>query len=152
MVLHKDTDSKGVVGKSIPDAQCILACKWFPLGNGGVKIELTPEIHHGQPKKQFVAGEGTFHLLAMRERQVFGDLLIATELAPGQTMVLSGTPQFGLGHSFFLERENGEPQQRLLLVRLAQTQRDDLFEELDGLNLDAMANPDELGTTDGVSP
>ena len=48
---------------------------------------------------------------------------------PGQTLILSCTPESkGLGQNFFVDTSHGDPQQKLLLIRLAQTQRDDLFE------------------------
>ena len=128
VVLHKDDDSQSVGGKTLREAQCVLAARCYPQGNGEVRVELTPEIHHGTPRKQWVAGEGTFHLVTGRDRQVYDDLLMEITLTPGQTLVLSCTPEFGLGHNFFLDTSHGDAQQKLLLIRLTQTQRDDLFE------------------------
>lgn len=128
VVLHKDEPSQKVVGKTLRDAQCVLAARCYPQGDGAVRVELTPEIHHGTPRKQWLAGEGTFHLVTGRERQTYTDLLLPVTLTPGQTLVVSCTPEFGLGHNFFLDTSHGDAQLKLLLIRLSQTQRDDLFE------------------------
>ena len=139
VVLYKDDDSQMVGGKTLQQAQSVLATRCYPQGNGEVRIELTPEIHHGAPRKQWVAGEGTFHLVTARDREVYDDLLVETTLTAGQTLVLSCTPEFGLGHNFFLDTSHGDAQQKLLLIRLAQTQRDDLFEAT--LEAGSISNP-----------
>jgi hypothetical protein len=129
VVLYKDLIEQKVRGKPYPSAQCIFAAKPFPQGDGAVRLELTPEIHHGEPRKQWVAGQGTFQLLSGREREVYHDLLIDLRLGPGQTLIVSCTPEMkGLGQNFFVEDGQGDAQQKLLLVRLAQVQRDELFE------------------------
>jgi hypothetical protein len=129
VVLHKELSAQKVSGSSFQDAQCILAARSFPKGDGTVSLELTPEVHHGTPRQQWIAGEGTFQLLSGREREVFQDLVMGITLAAGQTALLSCTPDLkGLGQNFFVETGRGDPQQKLLLIRLAQTQRDDLFE------------------------
>ncbi|MCA9152061.1 MAG: hypothetical protein KDA92_22310, partial [Planctomycetales bacterium] len=94
-----------------------------------VRVELTPEVHHGQPQATWVGGQGTFQKLTGRQREVYQDLLMGLNFQPGQTIVLSCTPdRKGLGHNFFVEDGRGDPQQKLLLIRLAQVQRDELFE------------------------
>jgi hypothetical protein len=128
VILHKDGDRQKVGGTRLSDALCVFGACCFPQGNGAVRVELIPEIHHGTPRRQWVAGEGTFHLVTAREREVYSDLRFEATLMPGQTLVLSCTPEFGLGHNFFLDATRGDPQQKLLLIRLSQTQRDDLFE------------------------
>lgn len=129
IVLYKDPAATKVTGRSFDQAQAILACRTFPQGDGAIQIELMPEIHHGAPKKQWIAGDGTFHLMAGRDRELFSDLVMRMALFPGQTLIVSSTPESkGLGHNFFVDSSHGDPQQKLLLIRLAQTQRDDLFE------------------------
>jgi hypothetical protein len=129
VVLHKTPTAAKVAGKSLREAQCVLATRTFPQADGSLRLELLPEVHHGAPRKQWVAGEGTFRLLSGREREVFQDLRIDVALDPGQALVLSCTPEpKGLGQNFFVEAGRGDAQQKLLLIRLSQTQRDELFE------------------------
>lgn len=142
IVLYRDANKNKVIGKTFQQAQPILATKCYANGDGGVEIYLTPEIQYGQPKKQWIAGDGTFHLLSARDREVYSKLEIKASLVAGQTLLISSTAESkGVGHNFFVDTAHGDPQQKLLLVRLSQTQRDDLFESepllpLEQLNAD----------------
>ena len=50
------------------------------------------------------------------------------ECPPGHVLMISGTPDVkGVGSSFFTEADSGTTYRRILLVRLAVTQYDDLF-------------------------
>jgi hypothetical protein len=129
IVVLKSPKQGKVEGRPFSDAQCILATRCFPQSDGGVQLELIPEVHHGSPKKQWVAGEGTFHMLSGREREVFADLKMLLTLSPGQTVVLSCTSdEKGLGQNFFVESGRGAAQQKFFLIRLSQTQKDELFD------------------------
>ena len=146
IVLYRDANKNKVIGKTFEQAQPIMATKCYASGDGGVEIYLIPEIQFGQPKKQWIAGDGTFHLLSARDREVYSELEIKAALVAGQTLVISSTAESkGVGHNFFVDTAHGDPQQKLLLVRLAQTQRDDLFESEPLLPLEQL-NADE---TDG---
>jgi hypothetical protein len=129
VVLYREARQQKVGGQVFHDAQCVLASRCYPEGHGGARLELVPEVHHGEPRKQWVASEGTFHPLTGREREVFTDLMIDVQLAPGQTLILSCTDEIkGLGQNFFVEAGPGDAQRKMFLIRLAQTQRDDLFD------------------------
>jgi hypothetical protein len=115
-------------GKTYSQAQGMFAVKTFPQGDGRVKIELTPELHYGQARTKYVPGqEGAFQLETSREQEVFERLRLEEMLAPGQTLVLASQGDIGLGGQFFTEKVSGGVQRKLLLVRVAQTQLDDLF-------------------------
>lgn len=130
VAFYAETSAAKVRGETIKEAQCILAGRPFPQGDGSVRLELTPEIHYGPPRNQWVAGQGTFHFLPGRDRKVYQRMMIDLELSAGQTLVISCTPDMkGLGNNFFVEEGRGDPQQKLLLIRLAQVQRDELFED-----------------------
>jgi hypothetical protein len=126
VLLHRRGTS--VHGRSLQDAQCLLALRCFPRGDGGVRLELTPEIDHGPVRQKYVSGMGGFMLKAERDREVFTDLALQASLAPGQTLLLTCTSERkGIGRNFFVREEQGAEGQRLLLIRLAQSQQDDLF-------------------------
>ena len=118
-----------VCGERVQQAQCLLAVETNPMGDGRVRIELTPEVHFGQPIQKFVGHDGVFRLDTGRHRKVFDRLRIEAILVPGQTLIVTGTPEArGLGKHFFAEVPVGDaPQAKLLLIRLSQTQYDDLF-------------------------
>lgn len=118
-----------LTGQTLQQAQCLLSVRPFPHGNA-MELELTPEIEHGQAKQRWVgqAHEGTFRLDMNRSRVVFEPLRIRPTISPGQVLVLSCTAELkGLGRQFFAETPTGSLEHRFLLIRLAQTQLDDLF-------------------------
>ena len=66
-----------------------------------------------------------------RSREVFDRLAAQATLAPGEMLVFSSLPERegSLGHYFFTEEHSGQLEQKLLVIRLSQTQHDDLFGE-----------------------
>ncbi len=119
--------SDGLIGKTFEDAQTVISIKAFPSGDGQTRIELTPEIQFGPSRQRWRGRDGMFQLEAGRDRQVFNDLTIESDLAPGHTLALTSLDtRTSLGGNFFL----GESAvQKILLIRLAQSQYDDLFDQ-----------------------
>lgn len=117
-----------VRGFAFTQAQCLFGLKAYPQGDGRAKIELTPEVEHGEMKTQFVGREGAVLPQAGQDRVVLDKLRLSAMLAPGHVLMISGTPEVkGVGSSFFTETDSGTTYRRILLVRLAVTQYDDLF-------------------------
>lgn len=117
-------------GHTLRDAQCLLALRVFPRGDGTVRLELVPEIHHGPVRQRWTGSDGAFQPVVSRSKEVYRHLKIDTVLAPGETLALTSTDQQkGLGEQFFAEAaESLAPRKSMLILRLAQTQWDDLFE------------------------
>lgn len=121
-------DDDAVRGQTCQQAHCELALKTFPQGDGRVQLEITPEIQHGVPQQRIMGGDNAFRIVTDQERLLFDTLRMHAMLAPGQTLVLSCTPEMaGLGGQFFTNLRSGKAQPKLVLVRLEQTQYDDLF-------------------------
>jgi hypothetical protein len=115
-------------GHQLSQAQCQLALKQYPQGDGRVKIELIPEIAHGEPKTQWIGSEGSIMPRVGRERLILDRLRIESRLVPGEWLLLSATEQIrGLGEHFFSQTANGRLERTFLLIRVSQTQLDDLF-------------------------
>jgi hypothetical protein len=115
-------------GHQLSQAQCLLALKAYPQGDGRVKLDITPEVEHGELKSQWVQSEGSLMQRVGRERIVIDRLRLEGLLAPGESLVFSTTPEIkGLGEYYFAETAGGRVERTFLLVRLAQTQLDDLF-------------------------
>ena len=123
------TQEEGAVrGNVLENAQCLLALRPYPQGDGRVRLDLTPEVEHGELKTRFAAQDGTMMHRVGRERVVQDRLRIAATVAAGQVLVISTTPDIkGLGEHFFSETAGGQVERTLLLIRVAQTQWDDLF-------------------------
>jgi hypothetical protein len=117
-----------VRGHHFNQAQCVLALKPYPQGDGRVKLDLTPEIEHGELKSQWARGEGMLMQRLGRERLVLDRLRLEALLSPGEWLVLSSSAEIkGLGQYFFAETAGGTVERTMVLVRLSQTQLDDLF-------------------------
>lgn len=117
-----------VRGFPLSQAQCLFGLKTYPQGDGRAKIELTPEVEHGEMKTQFIGRDGAVQPQLGQDRVVLDKLRLSAILAPGHVLMLSGTPEVkGVGSSFFTETDSGTTYRRILLVRLAVTQYDDLF-------------------------
>lgn len=125
-VLVRESDSLG--GKNYYQAQAIFAIRMSPRSNGQVRLDLVPELHHDQPRQRFVGSQGVWSLEAGRPRRAFDDLGLSATLSPGCMLLLSSLPNRpgSLGHHFFTDEED-QLEQKLLVVRLAQTKHDDLF-------------------------
>jgi hypothetical protein len=130
-------ESGQVSGRTFDDAQAIFAAKWFPQPDGRVRLQLVPELHHDQAKQRWVGNQGMMRLEASRPKRVFDDMTLTADLSPGDMLVLSSLSnrQGSLGHHFFTEN-SGRLEQKVLIVRLAQTQHDGLFVPPEPLRLD----------------
>jgi hypothetical protein len=117
-----------VRGHQLADARCNLSLKAHPLGDGRVKLGLTPEIEHGETKTRWAGSEGMMIHQTAQERLVLDRLRFEAVIAPGQWLLVSTTAEIkGLGEHFFAQSAGGAVQRRALLIRYSQTQFDDLF-------------------------
>ena len=122
------SEEGNVHGHQLSDVRCIFSLKPYPLGDGRVKLGLTPEIEHGESKTRWTGGEGMLIQQTGQERLILDKLRIDAVLSPGQSLILSGTSEIkGLGEYFFSQPAVGTVERRLLLIRFSQTQFDDLF-------------------------
>jgi hypothetical protein len=117
-------------GLTYEQAQGIFAMHVAPQPDGRVQLELVPEIHHGENRQHWVGDQSIFRLETGRPKRAFEELKLTAMLGPGAMLLLGSQPnrQGSLGHYFFLEcnGQDDRPDQKLILVRLCQTQHDDL--------------------------
>jgi len=114
--------------ENFDQGQALFAIRGYPSGDGTVRVELVPEIRHGDVKHQWVPGNGTFLHDIGRATSAFDQLRLTAVLSPGQTLLVTGTEEAkGLGGFLFAEGSGESSERLLLLLRLAQTQYDDLF-------------------------
>lgn len=124
-------DDDRVEGRTYRQAMGLFAARAFPQGDGGVRLEMTPELEHGESQKRFTAGEGMFKVEFGPPHEVIERLRWTARLAPGQMLVVSALPERigSLGYQFFTERDGDTTVQKMLLVRLTQCEYDDRFAE-----------------------
>lgn len=128
LVVLLEKDGK-VDGRTFHAGQCLIAVKSFPQPDGRVHVELVPEVHYGQPRSVWIGQNGVFRLDTSRQRRIFDWLHFDATMSPGETLILAGTSEArGVGKHFFTRQSaDGTLQRNVLLIRLAQTQRDELF-------------------------
>jgi len=109
-------------------AKGVFVLRAFPMGDGRVRIQLTPTIEHGLMRNKYVGRDQAFMLQAGRDTHEFEDLRLESLLSPGQTLVVTKTSDAkGLGAHFFAADAPASSSGSMMLIRLAQTQLDDLF-------------------------
>ena len=122
-----DADQRTRSG-NCPNAICFFELKTYPRGNGTVEIELCPKISHGAPRAKLTSANDTFTLQPVLDEVALAELAFGCRLKPGETLVVGPTvPANGVGETFLGHHDGDSGTVRLLLVRLARTQMDDLF-------------------------
>ena len=117
-------------GQTYGQAQGMLAVIASPQPDGQVRLELVPELHHDQSRQHWVGDQAIWRLEAGRPKRSFDDMKLSALLTPGSMLLLGTQPRRpgSLGHYFFTEQSGneGRSEQKLILIRLCQTQHDDL--------------------------
>ncbi len=118
-----------VRGKTYSQAQGLFVLKAAPQGDGRVRLNLLPEIQHGDSKQHWIGDDGVFRLESGRAKLAFDKLAIDLTLAPGQSLLLASRSDRpgSLGHYFFTESGSGQLHQKLLLIRLDESKYNDQF-------------------------
>jgi hypothetical protein len=123
------SESGDIRGLTYEHAQGMFALHVTPQPDGRVELELVPEIHHGEPREHIIGEQSHFRLETGRPKRAFEELKLTALLGPGAMLLLGSQPnrQGSLGHYFFLESNGRDDRldQKLILVRLCQTQHDD---------------------------
>lgn len=145
VLLHRQSQGdNGIRGQTLSNVQGYVVAKAYPQASGRVRIELTPEFQFGDMRQQWVSDNGTFQVQSGKERRTLTDLAMDFELSPGQSILVGCTPkQSGIGESLFVDNENGDSQQRLLFIRVAQSRKDELFDKLVSKDVETISEPDK---------
>ena len=111
----------GLEGKSYDQAQGVYSLFGKAIPGQRVRVELTPELQHGDLKNRYAGGDqGMFLLTPSRERRVFNQLKIGADLSASEILVVSGIEETSgcLGHVFHGVEQAGLIEQKLILIRL----------------------------------
>lgn len=117
-------------GHTYQKAQAVYALRVDPRPDRTALVELTPELQFGDPKLTFTGGDDRFlRQSSLRDRKVFEALRLSVRLAPGEMLLLMSLPDAGsrLGHYFHTADSADGPQQKLILIRLAEVPPSDTF-------------------------
>ncbi len=115
----------GLQGHSYEQVQAVYTLRAEPAVGQRAALRLTPELHHGELRNRYSGGDesqGIFLVTPSRERQAYDRLMLSTELAAGELLVvgcLLDAPG-SLGRVFHGVDLAGPAEQKLVLVRLLQ--------------------------------
>lgn len=134
VIRNGDYETPGF-GESVRGAMTITT---FPQGDGSVRLVFSPEIHHGQSRPQIA--ERSFFKEDRQSVLRIKDLRFEVTLRPGESIVVAPTSDVAeMGKLFFGAADNGTEMpdipnrpistHRMLLIRVVQTQMDDLFSD-----------------------
>jgi hypothetical protein len=113
------------------DAQAVFGLLVDPQPDQTAMVELTPELHYGSASLRWTSEDaGMLRQAPLRDRKIFLPLRLNVPLAPGEMLILTSLPDAGsrLAHYFHTVDSADGPQQKLVLVRLAQVPASQTFD------------------------
>jgi hypothetical protein len=126
-----EEDGNPVVrGQTFKAAQGSLLTKVHPQPDGRVKLDIVPEVEHGDSFREITPQDGGgFAMRVTPRRKTFDPLRIAVDLSPGEMLIFSCRPDRpgSLGQQFFTERQSDVLNQIVLMIRVVQGRSSDLF-------------------------
>lgn len=129
-IVHSANGESAGAGKSV---RGVMSIKTYPQGDGSVRLTVTPQILHGDMRTEIGVVDRSFLFQNRQSVIEFNELKMGVSLLPGETLICGPTPDIAdLGELFFGEPAEERQNQRIVLIRLVQTQWDDLFGWQDG--------------------
>jgi hypothetical protein len=113
----------GIQGKSYHEVQGVYSLRAESVPGQQVRVQLVPELQFGELRNRYAGSDqGIFVVTPSRERKVFDDMRISVALAPGEFLLVTGTPDApsSLGSAFHSQRISDVAEQKLVMVRLVQ--------------------------------
>lgn len=122
--------TEGVGGQTYYGAQPTLVLTCHPLEDAQVRLALTPELEHGEVKRQWDASDGIMFLNTGRPKRTFEELEVRADLVSGQLLVLSPLMDHpgSLGYQFLTDATTQQTEQKLVVVRVAQAHTPNLYQ------------------------
>lgn len=130
LVLLESIDAQ-VGGKTYHKAECRFGLRAYSESDGKVRLELTPELHHGEFQNRRRGNDGAWMLTQERPKRVFHELQMEPKLAPGQMLLVASLPgrTGSAGYHFFTDTSGDKPAPRLWVIRAARAASDTAFYE-----------------------
>ncbi len=109
------------------DARCLFRVNLERLQDGWARLDLVPEIHHGEMKLRKFASDFAFTQRPSQQIVPFFDQRFQVDLNLGEMVIIGadGDDPRSLGHHFFRGGDSDSHMERLLVIRLADMQRID---------------------------
>jgi hypothetical protein len=130
LALLESIDSQ-VGGKTYRKAECRFGLRAFHENDGRVRLELIPELHHGEFQNRTRGNDAVMMFTQERPKRVFHELQMEPKLAPGQMLLVTSMPSRlgSAGYHFFTDTSGDKPVPRLWVVRAARAAADSAFYE-----------------------
>jgi hypothetical protein len=129
-VLLSDDGRMG--GSTFEQVQGVYSLQAEAVAGQRVNLRLTPELQHGEIKLRYAGSDqGIMLKTPSREREVFEQLAMETELAPGELLVLGCLPDAdaSLGGVFHTASAAGQEERKLIVLRLLQVPPSEILAE-----------------------
>jgi hypothetical protein len=127
VLVNKD----GVMGgKTFTQVQGVYTLQAEAAPAQRVKVRITPELQHGDLRnRRMGSDQGIFLSTFSREREVFEQLTMQTELAPGDLLVLGCLPnaKASLGGVFHTANSGGQEERKLIVLRLLEVPKTEIL-------------------------
>jgi len=124
---------EGLKARNYDQVQAMYSLRAEAVAGQQVLVRLTPELQHGALLNRHTAStRGIFLMTPSREREIFDQLEVSTELAAGELLLvscLSDVPS-SLGQAFHAIDREGPAEHKLLLVRLLQVPRSEILADV----------------------
>jgi len=119
----------GVKGGRYHAPHFMMMLQAFPVGDGSARVQLVPQLEHGQARRVVVAKESAIRTDERRDTIHWKGLGLDVQLQLGDCLVLGAASEpHGLGEHYFRTRtRNSEVQDVILLVRVSELNAPDVF-------------------------
>ena len=109
-----------ISGHTFSDGQGQFLIEAARTDDGRVQLKLSPEVHYGEFRNQYIPGEGMFQLDTSRRKERFDQMCVEANLSGEQTMIIGAQPNRpgSLGHRFFNEQSIDKSISKLLFIRV----------------------------------
>jgi len=128
----------GFRGGQFPAPHFLFSLYAKPIGPQTAQVLLRPELEFGESRRSVVAKDSAIRTEERRESIRWDSLALAIQMHQGDCLMVAGSPESrGIGEHFFRTRSNeGEVQNVILLVRVAQMNAPDEFAQAKALKAD----------------
>ncbi len=126
-VLFNENGTLG--GETFVQSQGVLVIRTQTCGDGSVNVEMVPEVQYGTARQTFSYDSGSVMMETARPKRTFDTLRSSVNMKPGQVVVMTCFPDSGtnVGSFFFTGDETEAPYQKMLCLRILQTQHNDMY-------------------------
>jgi len=127
-LLQRDPQGR-VSGKTLTEAQTLFEFETEAQYGGHVSVQLVPIITHGEAVGQFSGDQGEIVYEMRKRREVFEAITMEATLSPGRMLLIGPTVDCTgtLAEHFFCDSDDATNTGKFFLIRLIQTQQDELF-------------------------